>query len=156
MTVVQPDRDRPLDRIPSQWHGKPTVLRLALGSKLRQLREASEITREAAGEAIRASHAKISRLELGRVGFKERDVADLLTLYGVTDAQERETFLALDRQANAPGWWREYGDLLPSWFETRARRAGSASPGPAIRSAGPRQRAHPSPHTPCRPVLPDD
>jgi hypothetical protein len=36
--------------------------------------------------------------------------------YGATDAEERETLLA--RQANASGWWREYGDLLPTWFET--------------------------------------
>jgi hypothetical protein len=57
-------------------------------------------------------------MELGRVSFKERDVADLLTLYGVTDEQERAAVLALVRQANAAGWWREYGDVLPSWFET--------------------------------------
>jgi transcriptional regulator with XRE-family HTH domain len=93
------------------------VLRIALGSKLRRLREASKITREVAGYAIRGSHSKISRMELGRVGFKERDVADLLTLYGVTDEQERETFRTLARQSNAPGWWREYGDVLPTWFE---------------------------------------
>ena len=58
--------------------------RIVLGTQLRRLREAAGITREEAGHAIRASHAKISRLELGRVGFKERDVVDLLTLYGVT------------------------------------------------------------------------
>jgi transcriptional regulator with XRE-family HTH domain len=86
--------------------------------QLRRLREARGITREVAGEAIRASHAKISRLELGRVGFKARDVADLLTLYGVTDAQERDAFLTLVRRANEPGWWRQYGDVLSSWFET--------------------------------------
>lgn len=94
------------------------MLRIALGNQLRRLREASEITCEAAGHAIRGSGAKISRLELGRVGFKERDVADLLTLYGVTDKQQRDTFLTLARQANAPGWWRQYGDVLPHWFET--------------------------------------
>ncbi|GEL18313.1 hypothetical protein PA7_21500 [Pseudonocardia asaccharolytica DSM 44247 = NBRC 16224] len=64
-----------------------TVLRIVLGTQLRRLREANGISREAAGEAIRASHAKTSRLGLGRVGFKERDVADLLTLYGITDAR---------------------------------------------------------------------
>ena len=41
------------------------------------------ITREAAGYSIRASESKISRMELGRVSFKARDVEDLLTLYGV-------------------------------------------------------------------------
>jgi transcriptional regulator with XRE-family HTH domain len=98
--------------------GGPTVLRIALGGQLRRLREDRGISREAAGEAIRGSHAKISRLELGRVGFKERDIADLLTLYGITAADERDAFLTLARQANSPGWWHRYADLLPSWFET--------------------------------------
>ena len=96
----------------------PTALRIGLGSELRRRRERAGISREAAGEALRASPAKISRLELGRVGFKERDVLDLLTLYGVTDGTERAEFLALARRANAPGWWHRYSDLLPSWFET--------------------------------------
>jgi hypothetical protein len=95
----------------------PTALRIVLGNQLRQLREASGITAGAAGHAIRASHAKISRMELGRVGFKERDVADLLTLYGITDEQERGAFLALARRANVPGWWHHYSDILATWFE---------------------------------------
>ncbi|MBN9097613.1 MULTISPECIES: helix-turn-helix transcriptional regulator [unclassified Pseudonocardia] len=98
--------------------GGPTVLRIALGSQLRARREYAGLSREVAGDAIRASTAKISRLELGRVGFKERDVADLLTLYGVVDREERDQFLALARRANAPGWWHRYADLLPAWFET--------------------------------------
>ncbi|MET8052846.1 helix-turn-helix transcriptional regulator [Streptosporangium sp. NPDC005286] len=97
--------------------GGPTILRILLGAQLRRLRVAKDVTREQAGYAIRASHAKISRLELGRVGFKERDVADLLTMYGVTDTEERAPLLTLARQANAPGWWHKYGDLLPNWFE---------------------------------------
>ncbi|MBF6353459.1 helix-turn-helix domain-containing protein [Nocardia higoensis] len=96
----------------------PTVLRIALGGQLRKLRESCNITREAAGDAIRGSHAKISRLELGRTGFKERDIRDLLTLYGVTDPAEREAFLDLARRANEPGWWHRYSDLLPQWFGT--------------------------------------
>ncbi|MFC4588689.1 helix-turn-helix domain-containing protein [Sphaerisporangium corydalis] len=103
--------------INSYTGGGPTALRILLGAQLRRLRTAKGITREAAGEAIRASHAKISRLELGRVGFKVRDVADLLTLYGVGETDERATFLLLVEQANAPGWWHKYSDLLPTWFE---------------------------------------
>lgn len=94
------------------------MLRMVVGSQLRRLREARGIAMEAAGELIRASPAKISRLELGRVGFKPCDVADLLTLYGVTDTQERDAFLTLARRASTPGWWRQYGDILPSWFGT--------------------------------------
>ncbi len=97
--------------------GGPTVRRILLGSQLRRLREDKGISREDAGYHIRASESKISRLELGRVGFKERDVADLLTLYGVTDETERAPLLALVREANKPGWWHNYTDVLPGWFQ---------------------------------------
>jgi transcriptional regulator with XRE-family HTH domain len=105
----------------------PTVLRIVIGTQLRRLREANGITRETAGDAIRASHAKISRLELGRVGFKERDVADLLELYGVVAGAEREAFLDLVRRANMPGWWHRYSDVLPGWFEMYVRLEQAAS-----------------------------
>lgn len=94
----------------------PTVRRMQLGSRLRRLREASGFTREEAGWAIRASESKISRMELGRVGFKERDVIDLLKLYGV-DGEEHEALLGVAREANQPGWWHPYGDLLATWFQ---------------------------------------
>ena len=113
---MRPSRSSPSDHVPSRSHG-PTALRIALGTQLRRLREANGISAEAAGYAIRASHAKISRMELGRVGFKERDVADLLTLYGITDEREQNAFLSLARRANVPGWWHQYSNILPGWFE---------------------------------------
>jgi len=97
--------------------GGPTARRMLLGVHLRRLREAKGVTREAAGYEIRSSESKISRMELGRVGFKERDVSDLLTLYGVTDQVQRDTLLGLAREANTPGWWHRYGDLLANWFQ---------------------------------------
>lgn len=101
---------------PPQGSG-PTVLRILLGSQLRRLREAKGITREDAGYTIRASGSKISRMELGRVGFKERDVVDLLEIYGVENEVERAALVALAKDANTPGWWHKYGDLLPEWFQ---------------------------------------
>ncbi|MEU4832563.1 helix-turn-helix transcriptional regulator [Streptosporangium sp. NPDC023615] len=98
--------------------GNSTVLRIVLGAQLRRLREQRGITLEDAGYAIRASHSKVSRMELGRVGFRLRDVADLLTLYGVTDESEREPLLSLVEKANLTGWWHNYSDVLPGWFET--------------------------------------
>jgi transcriptional regulator with XRE-family HTH domain len=95
-----------------------TVLRMLLGSQLRRLREAAGITPEQAGYEIRASRSKISRLENGRVGLKNRDITDLLTLYGVTDESLRSRFLTLVGQANTPDWWTRYSDVLPDWFET--------------------------------------
>jgi transcriptional regulator with XRE-family HTH domain len=94
----------------------PTVRRILLGSRLRRLRERNGVSREVAGYHIRGSESKISRLELGRVGFKKRDVEDLLTLYGVVDDAEREQVLALVREANQQGWWQPYAGILPSWF----------------------------------------
>jgi hypothetical protein len=96
----------------------PTVLRILLGAQLRRLREGKGISREDAGWEIRASGSKISRMELGRVSFKERDVADLLSMYGVVDSRERDALLGLARQANNPGWWHHFGDILPNWFQS--------------------------------------
>src|SRR5450755_3986864 len=105
----------------------PTVQRIVLGAQLRRLREAREITTEQAAEAIRGSHSKISRMEHGRVGFKDRDVSDLLTLYGVTDPGERASLLALAREANTPGWWHTYSDILPAWLEAYVGLEAAAS-----------------------------
>lgn len=109
--------------------GEPgsVVRRMLLGSQLRRLRESRGITREAAGYSIRASESKISRMELGRVSFKTRDVEDLLTLYGITDEAERTQLLSLAREANVAGWWHSYSDVLPSWFPTYVGLEGAAS-----------------------------
>jgi len=97
--------------------GSPTALRIVLGARLRRLREAQRISPEQAGYVIRASHSKISRLETGRVSFKDRDIVDLLTLYGVTDEAQREDIRGLASRANHPGWWHDYSDMLATWFE---------------------------------------
>jgi transcriptional regulator with XRE-family HTH domain len=99
---------------------------MLLGSHLRRLREARGITREAAGYSIRASESKISRMELGRVSFKTRDVEDLLTLYGINDEAERTSLVSLAKEANVAGWWHSYSDVLPSWFPTYVGLEGAA------------------------------
>src|SRR5271169_2656286 len=111
MNTVQRDGETPADGL------GPTVPRMLLGIQLHHFREAAGVSPEAAGFEIRASRSKISRMENGRVRFKERDVTDLLTLYGVTDAKTRDGMVELVRQANAPGWWSKYGDIMADWFE---------------------------------------
>jgi transcriptional regulator with XRE-family HTH domain len=96
--------------------GGPTVRRMLVGAQLRRLRNTNGISREQAAEAIRASEWKIHRLENGQVSFKERDVVDLLRLYGVSDPGEVAAFVILAREANQPGWWHDFGDVLPQWF----------------------------------------
>jgi len=93
------------------------VQRLVLGGHLRRLREDAGITTERAALVIRGSHSKISRMEHGRVAFKERDISDLLTLYSVGPGDEREALLRLARESGTPGWWQGYSDILPHWVE---------------------------------------
>lgn len=107
-----PDR-----RIPDRPPG-PAVPRLVLGERLRKLREAQYISRRQAGEAIKTSDVDIAQLERGRRGFQERDVTDLLTIYGITDETEHATLQALAAQTHAPGWWHAYRDVVPDWFQT--------------------------------------
>ena len=91
--------------------------RLVLGARLRKLRQGSGASRGDAIRVIRGSASKLSRLESGRVRVKPRDLVGLLTLYGVDDETERAALLALADPASAAGWWREYGDAVPSWLE---------------------------------------
>jgi hypothetical protein len=95
----------------------PTAVRMILGSQMHRFREAAGITPDEAAYQIRASRSKISRMENGRVGFKRRDVEDLLTLYGVTDAGARGAALSLVAETNSTGWWNQHGDVAPGWFE---------------------------------------
>lgn len=103
-----------------QDHEQPqssaTARRMLVGARLKRLREGQGISRETAGYTIRASESKMSRLEQGKVAFKDRDVADLLMLYGVSDPDARDEILAMARDASRPGWWRAYDDVLPGWF----------------------------------------
>ena len=117
MNTLVPDGEQPfpgLDDPPVE----ATVLRMLLGTQLRRLREAAGVSPDQAAYEIRASRSKISRLETGRVGLKNRDVKDLLILYGVTDERVLAKFLSLVGQSNTPDWWTKYSDILPDWFET--------------------------------------
>ncbi|GAA4129804.1 helix-turn-helix transcriptional regulator [Actinomadura keratinilytica] len=118
LSVRLPSLARAPEPGPDEMAPGPTVARMLLGARLRALREERGVSRAEAGELIRGSESKISRMETGRTGFKERDLADLLTLYGVTDEAERAVLLALAEQAGTPGWWQPYHELIPQWYET--------------------------------------
>ncbi|MPY77595.1 MAG: helix-turn-helix domain-containing protein [Actinophytocola sp.] len=110
-----------------QSSGTPTARRMVLGAQLRRLREAAGVSRADAGFHIRGSESKISRMELGRVGFKPRDIEDLMTLYGLSNPQERAEYMQMVEDSNEPGWWYRYHDLLPSWFTNYVGLEESAS-----------------------------
>ena len=105
----------------------PIAARIALGAQLRRLRQAADISPERAAWVLRASQSKISRLETGQARFKARDVTDLLEFYGVTDQETVARLVGLADQANERGWWEQFGDILPGWFEPYVGLEASAS-----------------------------
>ena len=116
MTVLRTGLDQRQGQLPGRPGAGPAAARLWLGTRLRRLREEAGISREDAAAAIRASAPKISRIELGRVPVKARDLAGLLALYGITDETEREGMRALSLDGSLPGWWQTFGDAVPAWM----------------------------------------
>ncbi|MGI5253744.1 helix-turn-helix domain-containing protein [Actinacidiphila glaucinigra] len=106
--------------------GAPTVLRVVLGKRLQDLREKAGLSFEEAGRALDVTHATIRRMEKAEVGLKIPYVEKLLRTYGVTGPAELEEFLALAREANQPGWWHRYRDVLPDWFSAFVSLEGEA------------------------------
>jgi transcriptional regulator with XRE-family HTH domain len=127
ITKAMPSEGPVLNMASLTGAANPAVLRILLGAQLRRLREAKGITLEDAGHVIRASHSKVSRIESGRVGFKDRDIVDLFIYYGVTDEAQIQTLRAIAVRANSHGWWHGYSDILPSWFEEYISLEGAAS-----------------------------
>ena len=96
--------------------GAPTVLRVVLGKRLQHLREKAGFTYEQAGRALDVTHVTVRRMEKAEVGLKLIYVEKLLQTYGLSEQSEIEEFLDLAKQANQPGWWHSYRDVLPEWF----------------------------------------
>ncbi|MFF7728759.1 helix-turn-helix domain-containing protein [Streptomyces sp. NPDC008001] len=107
--------------------GAPTVLRVVLGKRLHDLREKAGLSYEEAGRALDVTHATIRRMEKAEVGLKLPYVEKLLRVYGVTGAAEVEGFLNLAREANRPGWWHRFRDVLPEWFSAFVSLEGEAN-----------------------------
>lgn len=107
--------------------GAPTVLRVVLGKRLRDLRQSAGLSYEQSGRALDVTHATIRRMEKAEVGLKVPYVEKLLRVYGVTDEQEIDGFVSLAREANRPGWWHHFRDVLPDWFSAFVSLEGEAS-----------------------------
>jgi transcriptional regulator with XRE-family HTH domain len=112
---------------PRPGGGAPTVLRMVLGKRLQDLRERAGLSYEQAGRALDVTHATIRRMERAEVGLKLPYVEKLLVTYGITSPEEIGGFLALAREANRPGWWHSFRDVLPDWFSAFVSLEGEAS-----------------------------
>jgi transcriptional regulator with XRE-family HTH domain len=93
----------------------PTVLRMVLGKRLRHLREQAHVSFEEAARAVEVTPLTVRRMEKAEVGLKIPYVKELLRTYGVP-SPEIDDFLDLTREANQPGWWHQFRDVVPEWF----------------------------------------
>jgi transcriptional regulator with XRE-family HTH domain len=94
----------------------PTIRRRRLGAALRRLREGSGMSLDAVAKELGWSTSKVSRIESAKIAVTPADVRALL---GVLDAlsEEVETLVSLASEDRQPGWWRQYAEVLPPWFE---------------------------------------
>ncbi|MFD4611066.1 Scr1 family TA system antitoxin-like transcriptional regulator [Streptomyces sp. NPDC058440] len=104
----------------------PTVLRMVLGKRLRHLRERAGISFEDAARAIEVTPLTVRRIEKAEVGLRIPYVRELLRTYDVP-VREIDDFVTLAREANRPGWWYKYRDVLPEWFKAYVSLESEAS-----------------------------
>ncbi|MCZ9351602.1 helix-turn-helix transcriptional regulator [Streptomyces mutabilis] len=109
----------------SERRAAPTVGQVVLGRRLQELRESAGLKREEAAKVLRVAPATVRRMEMAEVALKIPYVQILLTAYGVP-AAEVSAFVALAEEANQPGWWQRYHDVLPDWFSMYVSLEGAA------------------------------
>lgn len=109
----------------SERRPAPTVGQVVLGRRLQELREAAGIKREEAAQVLRVAPATVRRMEMAEVALKVPYVQVLLTTYGVPE-EEADAFVALTEEANQPGWWQRFHDVLPEWFSLYVSLEGAA------------------------------
>ncbi|MGW6354275.1 MULTISPECIES: helix-turn-helix transcriptional regulator [unclassified Streptomyces] len=110
----------------SEPRSAPTVGQVVLGRRLQDLRERAGLKREEAAKVLRVAPATVRRMEMAEVGLKIPYLQLLLKSYGVTD-EEAEAFVTLAEEANKPGWWQRFHDILPGWFSMYVSLEGAAS-----------------------------
>jgi transcriptional regulator with XRE-family HTH domain len=97
------------------------VRKRILGRRLRELREESGLTLEAAAPALDWSTSTLSRIETGQQAPNVHGVRSMLDLYGAGGPVWDE-LVTLTRDVRQRGWWRAYGLGDDSYvgFETEA------------------------------------
>ncbi|GAA2504959.1 MULTISPECIES: helix-turn-helix domain-containing protein [Actinomycetes] len=109
----------------SERRAAPTVGQVVLGKRLQELREAAGLSREEAAGVLRVAAATVRRMETAEVALKIPYLQVLLDTYGVAH-QEAATFVRLAEEANQPGWWQRFHDVLPDWFSLYVSLEGAA------------------------------
>ncbi|MFE5139544.1 helix-turn-helix transcriptional regulator [Streptomyces fagopyri] len=110
----------------SEPRSAPTVGQVVLGRRLLDLRERAGLKREEAARILRVAPATVRRMEMAEVSLKIPYLQLLLKSYGISD-EEAEAFVQLAEEANRPGWWQRFHDILPGWFSMYVSLEGAAT-----------------------------
>ncbi|MEU8353885.1 DUF5753 domain-containing protein [Streptomyces sp. NPDC048845] len=73
-------------------------------------------------------HATVLALELRTLHqLARQQLRVAVQTYGVTEPRDVDGFLTLAREANQPGWWHRFRDVLPEWFSAFVSLEGEAN-----------------------------
>jgi transcriptional regulator with XRE-family HTH domain len=86
--------------------------RVLIGGALRRYRETVGYSLHDAAKVLECDVSKVSRIETGQRGIRPKEARELLTEYGVPEAEQAE-LLRFVRRGAERGWWGSYADALP-------------------------------------------
>ncbi|SEG87460.1 Helix-turn-helix domain-containing protein [Thermomonospora echinospora] len=92
-----------------------------LVQELRRLREQAGLRQEDVARELDWSLSKQEKIERGAISVRIADVRAMLDLFGLSGPKHREQYDALvrlARDARVKGWWNDYADAIPGWFES--------------------------------------
>ncbi|GAA1790057.1 helix-turn-helix domain-containing protein [Planosporangium flavigriseum] len=95
----------------------PTIPRWQLGEQLARLRDSAGISQAQIADRLGCSVSKVQKIEAGDVGIVRAELLLMLDVYGVSDAEVRDSLLELQRLGKQRGWWKTFGQV-PAPFAT--------------------------------------
>lgn len=87
---------------------QPTARRIGLGHELRQLRKEAGLTIAQAVDGLSVDESTLQRVETGWKSFRQAGhLRELLERYGITDDDQMDRLVALQREASSREWWSD-------------------------------------------------
>ncbi|MFI6804546.1 DUF5753 domain-containing protein [Streptomyces luteogriseus] len=108
--------DGPAASMSARQQSQPDPAARLIGERLRRLRLQRGLTLSEAAVTIRASAAKISRLERAATQPKARDVRDLAAFYRAGREELAEIEYLLSQSSNG-AWYTQYSDVTPDFLK---------------------------------------
>ncbi|MEW2114897.1 helix-turn-helix transcriptional regulator [Streptomyces sp. NPDC005474] len=87
---------------------QPTARRIGLGHELRQLRKEARLTIAQAVDGLSVDESTLQRVETGWKSFRQAGhLRELLERYGITDDDQVDRLISLQREASSREWWSD-------------------------------------------------